>query len=229
MATFPKNIEQYWWTLFFGGVLLGYWIKTLRIRNNPEYLQNQGEALVSHTLLNELPKESWHLLNNITIEVEDGTTQIDHMLVSRFGVFVIETKDYDGWIFANKKSKRWMQITRYGKYPFQNPLHQNFKHLKATQALLDFLPSEQITGIVVFTNTAEFKTNCPEGVYSVTELITYLKSLKVECLSENKMQFCIGRLECKRLALTRETDIKHQAYLQTRNSNKLSNTTNKPQ
>jgi hypothetical protein len=193
---------------------VGYWLKTRLISRNPEYLQNQGEALVARKLINSLPKDSWHLLNNITLEVEDGTTQIDHILVSRFGIFVIETKDYAGWVFADKKSKKWMQVTYSGKYPFQNPIHQNFKHLKAVQALIDFLPEEQITGLVVFTNNTEFKTNQPNGVYSVDELIKYLQSLDKEILSENRMQFCVGRLECKRLALTRETDIQHQAHLE---------------
>lgn len=211
-----KNITQYWWTLLPIGITVGYWLKARLISRNPEYLQNQGEALVASELINSLPKDSWHLLNNITLEVEDGTTQIDHILVSRFGIFVIETKNYNGWVFADKKSKKWMQVTYSGKYPFQNPIHQNFKHLKAVQALMDFLPQEQITGLVVFTNTTEFMTNQPNGVYSIDELIRYLQSLDKEVLSENRMQFCVGRLECKRLALTRETDIQHQANIESR-------------
>lgn len=217
MSLFLKFIHQYWLILLvlLSG-LTGYWLKTIRLRNNPEYLQNRSEALVSETLLRELPKESWHLLNNITLEVEGGTTQIDHILVSRFGVFVIETKDYDGWVFGSKKSKRWMQVTRSGKYPFQNPIHQNYKHLKTVQALLDFLPQEQVIGFIVFTDTTEFKTTQPDGVLFLDDLILKLKTYHKELLSENRLQFCVGRIECKRLALTRETDIQHQAHLQAR-------------
>jgi hypothetical protein len=209
-----KNIAQYWWALIILGGFLGYWLKARLVKRNPDYLQNQGEALVSEVLLNELPKESWHLLNNITLEIEGGTTQIDHILVSRFGVFVIETKDYDGWVFGDKKSKKWMQVTRSGKYPFQNPIHQNYGHLKAVQNLLDFLPQEQVIGLVVFTNRSEFKSDQPVGVYSIGELIAYLKGCNIEVLTDNRVQFCVGRLECKRLALTRETDIHHQAHIQ---------------
>ena len=200
------------WILIPLAALLGYAIRGYQIYR----FQNRGEELVRNAIIKNLPSSSWHLLNNITLKTDNGTTQIDHILVSCFGVFVIETKHYTGWLFGDAKSKQWTQVIFGTKHRFQNPLHQNFKHIKAVQALLDFLPSEQITGLVVFTNTAEFKTNYPEGVYTVPELITHLKSHEEELLSENRMQFCIGRLECKRLALTRETDIQHQANLESR-------------
>ena len=93
--------------------------------------QNRGEVLVRNALINQLPAKEWHLLNNITLKLENGTTQIDHILVSRYGVFVIETKHYKGWIFGDEKSKQWTQVIYQIKHRFQNPLHQNYKHLKA--------------------------------------------------------------------------------------------------
>jgi len=47
-----------------------------------------------------------------SIQLNDGTTPIDHIFVSRFGVFVIETKDYNGWIFANANQEG----TRGGRF-----------------------------------------------------------------------------------------------------------------
>jgi len=52
--------------------------------------------LYSGTLF--LPKEQYTVLHNITLPTDDGTTQIDHIVVSRFGVFVVETKNMKGWI-----------------------------------------------------------------------------------------------------------------------------------
>ncbi len=49
-------------------------------------------------------------MNSLTVQLQYGTTQIDHLLVSRFGVFVIETKHYNGWIFANPKHPTWTQV-----------------------------------------------------------------------------------------------------------------------
>ena len=192
--------------------LLGYALKSYQAYR----FQNAGEILVRTEILKNLPPSSWHLLNNITLKVDDGTTQVDHILVSRYGVFVIETKDYSGWLFGDEKSKQWTQVNYRLKNRFQNPLRQNFKHIKAVQALLDFLPPEQIKGLVVFTGSAIFKTNMPSGVYYLDSLLTYLKGLDQEILTENRLQFCVGRLECNRMALTEETDIEHQANLQSR-------------
>ncbi|NTW07560.1 MAG: NERD domain-containing protein [Syntrophaceae bacterium] len=76
-----------------------------RLRTN----QNQGEASVYNIIKNNFPAPQYHLLNNITIPFQDGRTQIDHTSVSTKGMFVIETKNYSGWIFVDEKSKEWTQ------------------------------------------------------------------------------------------------------------------------
>lgn len=207
-------MNHYWWLLVVVLVLLaGYSLQSYgRYR-----FQNKGEALVRDALVSKLPPDSWHLLNNITLKLEKGTTQVDHILVSKFGVFVIETKHYSGWIFGDENSKEWTQVIYKKKFRFQNPLRQNFKHLKAVQELLDFIPAEHIYPVVVFTGDATFKTDLPRGVHTLGSLLLYLKGLTEEVLTENRMQFCVGRLECKRLALTRQTDVQHQEQLAARN------------
>ena len=177
-------------------------------------LQNHGEALLARHLLTNFTAPDYHLMNNVTLRVQDGTTQVDHILISKFGVFVIETKHYTGWIFANPEHPSWTQVLFKHKFKFQNPLYQNFKHVRAVQSLLDFLPSEAVISVVVFTGEAEFKTPIPEGVFTLSSLITYLRGRKTELLSENRVQFCVGRLETNRLALTQKTDIEHTQSLQ---------------
>jgi restriction system protein len=206
-----------WWFLIPLAALLGYVAGAYRAYRFEQF-QNQGETLVRKALIEHLPPDSWHLLNNVTLQLADGTTQIDHVLVSRYGVFVIETKHYQGWIFGDDRSREWTQVIYMRKHRFQNPLRQNYRHLKAVQAVLDFLPPEQVAGLVVFTGEAEFKSNRPSGVYSLDTLVSHLKSLDRQLLSENRMQFCVGRLECNRLALTRETDVEHRASLEARHS-----------
>ena len=163
----------------------------------------------------------YHLMNNVTLRVEDGTTQVDHILVSKFGVFVIETKDYKGWIFANPKHTSWTQVIFRRKFKFQNPIYQNYKHVRAVQSLLDFLPAKTVVSVVVFTGEAEFKTPIPDGVFALNTLIEYLLSQKAELLSQNRIQFCVGRLETNRLVLTRQTDIEHIQSLQRKHGNEV--------
>lgn len=207
------QLTIYMWLILITVILLAIYAISSRVGYR---FQNRGEAAVSSNLMTSLPLDKWHLLNNITLKVDNHTTQIDHILVSTFGVFVIETKHYSGWIFGDAKSKSWTQVMYQMKFRFQNPLRQNFKHLKAVQELLDFIPAEQIKGLVVFSGNATFKTMPPADVHTIGSMVNYLKSLTEEVLTENRMQFCVGRLECKRLALTQVTDVQHRQNLAAR-------------
>ncbi|WP_197465351.1 nuclease-related domain-containing protein [Marinomonas sp. TW1] len=175
--------------------------------------ENHGEKLVRESLLEYCQNSTAHVLNNITLEYDDGTTQIDHILVTQNGILVIETKHYNGWIFANENQKNWTQVLFKVKFKFQNPIFQNFKHLIATQKQLDFIPEQSISSLVVFTGEAQFKTLMPKNVIHVNNLIDYIDNIRLGSISENRVQFCVGRLECKRLELTKKTDVEHQGYL----------------
>lgn len=158
----------------------------------------------------------YHLLNHVTIRLKDQTTQIDHVLISRFGVFVIETKDYQGWLFADPSDRYWTQVLYRAKFRFQNPIRQNYRHVCAIRELLDFLPPEVIRSIVVFTADAEFKTPIPDGVFTLEEFLAHLGRNTAEVMSANRVQFCVGRLETARLSITRKTDIEHIQQLRRR-------------
>ena len=218
VALMVTTYQQLLIGLIVGG-LLGYSLHRLRIYCH----QNRGEALISQTIQATFCPPNFHLLNHITLKLKDGTTQIDHILVSRFGVFVIETKDYSGWIFGGAKQATWTQIIFGRKFKFQNPIHQNMGRVQAVQNLLDFLPSGVIKSMVVFVGKAEFKSARPQGVYSISELIQHLQSQTEEVLSINRVQFCVGRLETARLALTGETDVQHVQNLERKHGRKVSN------
>lgn len=194
------------------GSLLGYGFTRYRAHS----FQNRGESLVSHAIQAHFGSPDYHLLNHITLKLKDGTTQIDHVLISRFGVFVIETKDYKGWIFANSAHAQWTQVIFNAKFRFQNPVAQNRLHMRAVGELLDFLPADAIHSLVVFAGKAEFKTEKPCGVLNLPELLDYLRSFSDEVMTTNRMQFCVGRLETARLAITGKTDLDHVRYLHQR-------------
>jgi hypothetical protein len=178
--------------------------------------QNRGEALLSRVALTSFGPPDYHLMNHVTLQMKDGTTQVDHILVSRFGVFVIETKDYKGWIFANANQANWTQVLFKWKFKFQNPIFQNIRHVRAVQGLLDFLPPALIKSVIVFTGEAEFMTEIPQGVFSISGVIDYLREQTVEVMSLNRVQFCVGRLETARLAISGKTDVEHVQSLERR-------------
>jgi restriction system protein len=65
-----------------------------------------GEFQVNFLLKRRLSKDTYHLINNVTLPTDTGTTQIDHILVLRYGVFVIETKNMKGSMFASANQKQ---------------------------------------------------------------------------------------------------------------------------
>ena len=110
--------------------------------------QNRGEALLSHVVQTNFGFPDYHLMNHVTLQLKDGTTQVDHILVSRFGVFVIETKDYKGWIFADAKQANWTQVLFKLKFKLQNPIFQNsrtFGRYKASLTSYRPAPSSRLS------------------------------------------------------------------------------------
>lgn len=195
-------------------ILISLWFGFILGRKRKNKEENRGEAAVRKILTNYCKKSTAHLLNNVTLKYKDGTTQIDHILITQNGILVIETKHYSGWLFANERQKQWTQVFFKVKHRFQNPIIQNSGHILAVQQLLDFIPEEQVQGLVVFTGDAQFKTVMPPGVIKIHQLEDYADSIRYGSLTENRLQFCVGRLECKRLELTGKTDVEHQKYLE---------------
>lgn len=205
--------------LLAASLIVGYWIgkrRNSRTKSHRAYgswrfpkFQNRGEALVSRVLRGHFESPDYHLMNHVTLRISDGTTQVDHILVSRHGVFVIETKDFNGWILGDAADHSWTQVIFRARFQFQNPIHQNYRHVRAVQDLLDFLPTDAIKSIVVFTGDAEFKTEIPKGVVTIDNLAEHVRLHTEDIITKNRMQFCVGRIETARLAISTQTDVEH--------------------
>lgn len=170
----------------------------------------EGEREVAHLLARELSYKDYFLFNNLIIPSEtNGSTQVDHVVVSKFGIFVIESKDYQGWIFGSKDQDTWTQsLPRRNKFQFQNPIHQNYAHIMALKALLPFV-GENFHNIVVFSNKSEFKTEQIENVVNLTGLIECIKKHTQEKLTDHDLQLVIGKLSflCQTLDISLEDHI----------------------
>jgi hypothetical protein len=200
---------------------IGYSLGRHLTRLTPgHYFQNRGEAALSRALLGRFMPPDYHLLNHVTLPHEGETTQIDHVLVSRYGVFVIETKDFTGHIIAGLHGRHWTQVRPWGTFQFQNPIHQNYRHVCAVRELLDFLPASAIQSIVVFTGDAKFESTMPEGVFRLWEFLAYVEHQTTEVMSANRVQLCVGRLELTRLAISKTTDVEHVQRLRSKYGNK---------
>ena len=122
--------------------------------------------------------------HNVTLKTPDGTTQIDHVLISPYGIFVVETKNLKGWIFGGENQRQWTQTIYKNKYKFQNPIFQNYKHVKAVEKLLN-ANINTLFNIVVFVGRSKFKTAMPKNVVNKGNLIPLINSYKTKVLSSD--------------------------------------------
>ena len=160
-----------------------------------------GEAKVN-TRLNFIGKE-YIVLKDILIKSSNGyTSQIDELVLSEYGLFVIETNNYKGWIFGNEKAENWTQVIYKEKHTFRNPIKQNWSHIYALKSLLSDYPNIKYHPIVVFSGNATLKSieSSIPVIYS-NKLNSTIRKLSFEkCLSIdelNKIQTILESSELK--------------------------------
>jgi restriction system protein len=171
-----------------------------------------GEFSINISIKNNLNPEKYYLLKNVTIPCDGGTTQIDHVIVSEFGVFVLETKNMQGWIFGNERQKTWTQQIYKHKTKFQNPLHQNYKHVKTLQQLLE-LTDEQIYSLVIFVGNSTFKTEMPENVTTGRTFLKFIQAKTNVVFSEKEVRELVYKIKQGRLEPSLKTHFEHVRHV----------------
>jgi hypothetical protein len=98
-------------------------------------------------------------LHNCYIPIENGFTEIDLIMLHETGIYVIESKNYSGWIFGDEKQKEWTQVIAGGrtKNHFYNPVWQNKGHIKALKTFLCDFPDLPYYSLIVFSERCELK------------------------------------------------------------------------
>lgn len=138
-----------------------------------------GEALVTQGTFRLLDPELYRGYSDLYVPRPDGDglTQVDHVVVSPFGIFVIETKNYTGWIHGSEHQAKWTQtFGSGGKCSFQNPIWQNRLHLRALAKLLN-LPETKFRPVIFFMGGSAFKTELP-GYVIDTSLTAYINDIE---------------------------------------------------
>lgn len=160
-------------------VIIAYVLKTEKnnyankIIKTPESLGEAGENYIIK-LLNQSTEENY-IINDIIIQDPTGkTSQIDHIVINKNGIFVIETKNYNGRIYGNDQQQEWTQVLNYGKNKnkFYNPVKQNATHIyKLREITKTKLP---IRSIIVFVmgNTEYIKS---ENTYTPEQMLSEIE------------------------------------------------------
>lgn len=191
-----------------------------KLFSSPSFKGGLGEKMVIHAGLKKLDPGVYRHFNDLYLSRSDGkgSTQIDHVVVSPFGIFVIETKNYKGWIFGSEKQSQWTQQIFRKKHRFQNPLCQNHLHVRA---LVEFLgiPEDRFHSVVFFIGETEFKTEMPDNVLN-RGLIPWITKHTTPLLAPGVWQVAAERLADLDRSIDRKSAAKaHVAALATRFAN----------
>lgn len=167
-----------------------------------------GEMKTTFHLWLYLDAHTYKKIHNVIIPAKEGTTQIDHLIVSPYGLFIVETKNLKGWIFGSNNQRRWTQVIFGYKYYFQNPIHQTFRQKKTLAKYLE-INELLINTAIYFNGGCRFKTLFPSDVIN-RHLARYIKSFQEQALSEDEIRFILHKLDKLKLdpSLTTKNHIK---------------------
>jgi len=92
----------------------------------------------------------------------------DYLLLSRKGIVALEIKNFSGHIYAAPGINEWTQIIERKSYKFTNPF---FDLEQKIDLLKQIVPEQDISGMILFAEQADFPKGRPDNVVRINELI----------------------------------------------------------
>ena len=133
-----------------------------------------GEKIVAKRL-KRLPTDKYRVINDLLLQNNGYSSQIDHVVVSEYGVFVIETKNYQGEIYGGANSEMWTQNIYGSKSRFRNPIWQNQGHITAIRYVLGNPTRIPFENIVLFSDGANLRLDKSLPVYHWRKVIPIIE------------------------------------------------------
>lgn len=153
------------------------------LSTKPSYVgptkQKLCEVRVSDAL-RSIDFRSYVIFDNLILPSNGNTahTEIDHVVVSPFGIFCIETKSHQGSIYGSENSAYWKQYLGNQEFKIYNPFRQNYKHTKALEVLLESEIKASLHSYVVFPNARKIKIDGSERIASIEEVVRQISQHK---------------------------------------------------
>lgn len=144
--------------------------------------------------LERLNPELYHRIDRLEVPKPDGsgTTRVDHVVASRFGIFVIEAEELAGSISGGEKEPLWTLTAGAKQTRFENPLWKNSVHVWALQEYLG-LRVGVFHSVVLLSGECAFQTPVPADVMT-RGLCRFVEGFKLPILSAEEVQGAVERL-----------------------------------
>jgi len=147
----------------------------------PKILGFFGELYTKQSI-SKLSSTDYHVINNLLLMKDNKTCQIDHIVISKYGIFVIESKQYNGYITGNKYDKKWVRHVGRKKIYYENPIAQNYGHIKFLSSFLN-TDEKKFINLVCISSRAKLKikhdgelVNC----YTINDMIKSHQSVIID-------------------------------------------------
>lgn len=173
--------------IFFLLLLVALYFFFRRPREKPllsssaKSIGERGETLI-YSVLRPLEKHGFKFLSNLYVPSGNDrreTTEIDLVMIGLCGVFIIESKNYSGWIFGNERNRYWTQVLYHEKHRFYNPIRQNHSHIRWLKKYVGY--KTPVYSLIVFSDHCTFKD------------ITY-ESPEVSIIHRNELKNTVSRI-----------------------------------
>ena len=164
-------------------LLLVIVLLTIMVLVKRSYMRIKGAIGERRTrkILERLP-EPCRVINDLLLQTEQGMAQIDHTVLSPHGIFVIiDTKNYEGWIFGDEHAEYWTQVVYDTKNRFFNPVRQNYGHVQALKEVLGRSGDFPYYPVVVFDD------GCTLKKVNTTHPVIYQRQLMDPILDEKRV------------------------------------------
>jgi hypothetical protein len=175
-----------------------------------------SEWLVHRRLQRALPASHYTVFRDLTLrhasEAGVDTIRIAHVVVSPYGIFVLENRYHSGWIFGAEREPEWTRIHYHSRRKFQNPLRQNHVHIRALQDLLG-LDAAVFHALVVFSGSAEIRSPMPANVTRLGGMLPFIQVRTAKLLGFEEAARAAAVLAAKRLPPGVQSTAAHLASL----------------
>lgn len=194
----------YYWIIFILVIL----IFTILERYTKKIQGFVGEKSVARILL-KLDPDKYKVINDLMVRLDGKTTQIDHLVISNFGIFVIETKNYYGWILGNEFRNHWTKLIYETKNitKIKNPIKQSKWHIDVLKNVLKEHREMVYIPIVVFTKRAYLSVQTETDVIINTKLLVTIRKYREEIIPaqvRDKIYALLNELNIKDRNIRRE-------------------------
>jgi predicted RNA-binding Zn-ribbon protein involved in translation (DUF1610 family) len=161
-------------------------VVVLRFSKSTKTKGKKGVLLVELNLGRNIPNEKY-IINNLLFYNDGKSHQIDHIIICKKGIFVVETKNYSGQIYGQDNQREWTQVLAYGrkKHQFYNPILQNKSHIYSLSKIIG--RKDCFISIIVFPK-AEIMTDFDAYVGSISDMKRWIKQDREEILTTAEIE-----------------------------------------